>query len=554
MADDENATPESELRPETIQDASTEESSAVPQAPAETDSHDVPAAPSETTEPATAAAESAPAVDAAHDESADTPVDDKPKPIRPLPSRHDIKIGSQRDDAATVAIKAKPQNLTTPAAPSDSVGEQTGGPQPTSGEKAEAFPPPRIEQKLSDELQREVDEALGNVSIDELIGGGAASTTQDELEEGAKLKGTVLSVRNDNVFVDLARRNQGIVSLKQFAEPPEAGTSLEVVVNRFDPEEGIYELLLPDAAVDVAGWDELSEGMVVEAVISGHNKGGLECEVNKIRGFIPVSQVALYRVENLEEFVGQRFSCVVTEVKPQRRNLVLSRRAMLERERAEAKQKLLEELEVGQTREGVVRRLQPFGAFVDIGGVDGLVHISQLSWDRIKDPSEVLTEGQTITVRISKIDPETGKIGLAYRDLWDNPWTTAADKYKPQTKVEGKVSKLTDFGAFVRLEPGVEGLIHISELAHRRVFRSSDVLSEGEDVEVMILSVDEAQQRISLSLKALEERPVKESKTKDEPPEMDESPAAARRSRPKNSKLKGGFDRPTGGEDIGLKW
>ncbi|MDH3719530.1 MAG: S1 RNA-binding domain-containing protein, partial [Planctomycetota bacterium] len=377
----------------------------------------------------------------------------------------------------------------------------------------------------------------------------------------ARIKAKVLSVREDIVLVDLDRQHQGAIAVKQFETPPEPGAVVDAIVSQFSADEGIYELQVAGAAVDVSRWEELAEGMTVDAVVTGHNKGGLDCEVNKLRGFIPASQVALYHVKNLEELVGQRFACVVTEVKPERRNLVLSRRAVLERERADAKKKLLEELEVGQTREGIVRRLQPFGAFVDLGGVDGLVHISQLSWDRINHPSEVLQEGQKIKVKISKINPDTGKIGLAYRETWENPWEKVADKYKTKSTVPGTVTRLMDFGAFVKLEPGVEGLIHISEIAHQRVMRASDVLSEGQEVDVMVLAVDAAQQRISLSLKALQQRPQKkedEQNRKDAGESAGEqqpgSTSAARSTKKKQQNLRGGTNRPSDGESFGLKW
>ncbi len=242
--------------------------------------------------------------------------------------------------------------------------------------------------------------------------------------------------------------------------------------------------------------------MVVEARVTGHNKGGLECEVSSLRAFIPASQISLYRVEDLSQFVGQKFNCVVTQADPAKRNLVLSRRGILEREKAEAKANLMSQLEVGQVREGVVRSLQEFGAFVDLGGVDGLIHISQLSWDRLRHASEALELGQKVRVKVQKIDPATGKISLAFRDLAENPWSHAAQKYTARSRVEGTVSRLMEFGAFVRLEPGIEGLIHISELAHKRVWRASDIVQEGQQVEVLVLSCDAEHQRISLSLKA----------------------------------------------------
>ena len=476
----------------------------------------------------------------------------RPQNKSPLGPRS-IKIGSQRDgDTTAVTVKATPQSLApgkdTAAAvhAADAADEAATTPQ-------QNYPPPRLETKITPEIQKEIDAAMGDLALDELMLAGSATAT-DELEEGAQALGRVLSIRGDSVFVDVGRRNQGVVPIKQFTQLPEIGSTLDTIVSRFDTAEGVYDLVIPDAAVDVAGWDELSEGLVVEAVVTGHNKGGLEVDVNRLRGFMPISQVALHRVENLEEFVGQKFSCVVTETNAERRNLVVSRRAILERERAEAKEGLLASFEVGQMHEGVVTRLQPFGAFVDLGGIDGLVHISQLSWDRVNHPSDVLAEGQKIKVRISKIDPKTGKIGLAYRDTFENPWTTVEQRYKPQTRVTGTVSRLMDFGAFVRLEAGIEGLIHISELSHRRVFRAGDAVSEGQEVDVQILAIDPAAQRISLSLKALEAKP--ESATRKKNARDDDTPVPTP-PMPKNlpkGDLKGGTNRPTGGDKFGLKW
>ena len=294
------------------------------------------------------------------------------------------------------------------------------------------------------------------MSVDELLTndsrGTAAATVGTELEPESRQRGKVLQVHRDDVFLELPGRNQGVVSLRKFtSDPPEPGETLDVLVVRFNAEDGLYEMSLPDAAVEIGDWSQVAEGMVVEAHVTGHNKGGLEVEVNRLRGFIPVSQIATFRVEQLEQFVGQKFPCVVTEANPERRNLVLSRRAMIEREQAEAKKKLLEELAPGQIREGVVRSLRDFGAFVDLGGVDGLLHVSQISWDRIKHPSDVLAVGQKVRVKIEKIDPQTHKISLNLRDFSENPWTNVATKYPITSRVTGKVSKLTEFGAFVRL-------------------------------------------------------------------------------------------------------
>ncbi len=469
-------------------------------------------------------------------------------------------VGVPPADRAPEAAPAQPPVSAgeTPAAP-----EEAASPQETEAMDATAVPhvapstervrPPNIREALPPDLEAELNEALAGGAVETFLEEGDAAPTRGGLEPDSKHTGRVVAVRREDVFVELGSREQGIASLRQFAEAPEPGAAVEVVVRGFNREDGFYELAIPGQAEDVADWEDLQEGMVVTARITGHNTGGLECEVNHIRGFIPVSQVSLYRVEGLEQFVGEQWTCLVTEANPQRRNLVLSRRAILEREREEARQKLFEALEPGQVHEGVVRKILDFGAFVELGdGVDGLLHISQLSWGRVEHPRDVLSEGQRIKVKIEKIDPETRKIGLTYRDLFENPWTDAEKKYPENTVVRGKVTKLMDFGAFVELEPGVEGLVHISELSHKHVWRASDVVREGQDVEALVLSVDAQAERIGLSMKQLfQPEPVKQ--------EADESEAAAepeksRKSRRPNQPLKGGLGRNSGGASFGLKW
>ncbi len=419
-----------------------------------------------------------------------------------------------------------------------------------------AFPPPNIRQRLAPDQEAEFDKAMGGASLDELLAAGDAAMTEEELEADSKHRARIVVVRKDDVFVELGRREQGVVSLQQFKTPPVVGGIIEVIVQRFNHDDGLYELMLPGTAVHVEDWSDLAEGATVAARVTGHNSGGLECEVNHIRGFIPISQVSLYRVEDLSEFVGQHFTCLVTEANPQRRNLILSRRAILEREKAEAKQKFFEALQPGQIYEGTVRKLTDFGAFVEIGeSFEGLLHVSQLAWKRVKHPSEVIAEGQKIRVRIDKIDPETGKIGLAYRDLLENPWTTAAQKYPPNSIVRGTVVKIMDFGAFVELEPGVEGLIHISQLSHKRVWRAADMVKEGQELEVLVLSVDADSQRISLSIKALSQpEPTKKEKEKQEQEAAEAATASSKPKKPeKELPLTGGLGKASGAK-FGLKW
>ena len=417
--------------------------------------------------------------------------------------------------------------------------------------KADSPPPrPSVRDRLSPEMEDELDRAMGSSSMDDLLA-TETQTGREPFEPESLQSGRVAAIRRDDVFVEFDGREQGIVSLRLFDVPPQIGAEVQVVVRRLNAEDGLYELSLPNKAVQVDDWSDLAEGVLVDVRVTGHNAGGLECEVNHIRGFIPISQIALYRVEDLAQFVDQHFTCVITEANPDRRNLVLSRRAVLEREQEQARQQMLESLRPGQVCDGVVRKLMDFGAFVDLGsGVDGLVHVSQLAWGRVKHPSDVLKEGQAVKVRIEKVNRETGKIGLAYRDLLESPWTAAATKYPPNSVARGTVTKLMDFGAFVEIEPGIEGLVHISELSHKRVFRCSDVVKEGQEVEVMVRSVDSAARRMSLSMKELMTPP--------EPAKKEESPAEAAQAKSKKGNkptgpLSGGIGR-TKGNKYGLNW
>ena len=471
----------------------------------------------------------------------------------------EVATASPVVEASAAAGEAEPQTV-QPEPPTQEPISSPAPTEPTAAEvapvkpaEAKHFPPPNIRGQLSADLEAELEAALGEESLDDLMAGDAATTSQAMLEPDTKYTGRVIAVRREDVFVELGSREQGIVPLKSFEEPPEVDAEIEVMVIRHNSEEGIYELNLPHAAGHVGDWSDLNEGMLVDARVTGHNSGGLECEVNHIRGFIPVSQISLYRVEDLAQFVDEKFTCLVTEANPERRNLVLSRRAVLEREKEEAREELLKSLAPGQLREGIVRKLMDFGAFVDLGGIDGLLHISQLGWGRVNHPSEVLTEGQTIKVKIEKIDLEANRISLGYRDMLENPWDDAPGKYPVDSVVQGKVVKLMEFGAFVELEPGIEGLVHISELSHKRVFRTSDVVSEGQEIEVMIKSVDRDAQRIGLSMKDVLPAPATEKKG--EP--TDEELAAAMpkpSTRKSNEPLKGGVGRSAGGEQFGLKW
>jgi small subunit ribosomal protein S1 len=415
------------------------------------------------------------------------------------------------------------------------------------------IPTPSRRDPLPAELERELEAAMADISLDRIANDvkvGIASQASETLEPDTRLHGILVRLHGDNAFFALGGRNEGIASVRQFREKPTLGAEMEVVIRKFLQEEGLYELAIPGQSVSVGDWTDLVEGTVVEARITGANTGGLECMVNNIRGFIPASQIGLFRVADFAEYIGQKLLCVATEVNRRRKNLVLSHRALAEREKEESRRKLIEEIEAGQTREGVVRSIQDFGAFVDLGGVDGLIHISQLSWDRVNHPSEILHEGQKVRVKVEKVNRETGKIGLSYRDLLDRPWSHAEENFAPGAVVKGVVSRIAKFGAFVKLAAGIEGLVHISELAHHRVRTVGDVLQEGQEIEVKVISIDQTAQRIALSVKGTLPEPVVEEPTPEPEPETPARPEPPKRKRP----LKGGFDRPTGGDQFGLRW
>ncbi|QDS87449.1 30S ribosomal protein S1 [Rosistilla ulvae] len=408
---------------------------------------------------------------------------------------------------------------------------------------------------LSDDLEEMLARELAGSGLEEILGGQAGMPMREALVEGQRVQAKVIKKSVDAVFVSLGGPDEGSVAFEQFKEEPEIGASVEVIVRGFSNDDGMFMLALPGQALDASDWDELEEGDVVEAYVESVCNGGVDVKVGSIRGFIPISQLSEFRIEDAAEYVDKKLLCVVNECNPRRKNLVLSHRAILEREREERRVEQMAKIAVGDVLEGTVRNVLDFGAFVDLGGVEGLIHISKLSWDRIKHPSEVIEAGQKVKVRIDKIDENTGKIGLSYRDLIEQPWDDIDSKFPIGSTVTGTVTRTTDFGAFVRLGTGIEGLIHISELAHHRVFKVDNVVKVGDEIEVKILSVDADSQRIGLSLKATQVKPQTEKeKAEEAAAEIDEPAPEPYIKKRHVGPLKGGKDADAGGAKFGLKW
>jgi small subunit ribosomal protein S1 len=430
---------------------------------------------------------------------------------------------------------------------------------------ADVLPPskrvavPNLRAGLDEDLEADFEAAIGDLAIDDMLEAQAAIKAEAPLDPGTRITGVVLSIGADTAFIDLGGRRQGAMKLAGFLDRgedlPEPGQPIAVSVGGRNEADGLYDVAPANRAVAVEDWSQLEAGMVVEARVTAANKGGLECEVAGLRGFMPASLVSTWRVENLEELVGQTLESLVTEIVPAARRLVLSRRAVIEKQAAEAKVKMLETLETGDELEGIVRSVRDFGAFIDIGnGVEGLVHVSELSWERVANPADVLQQGQKVRVIVKKIDPETGKIGLSARALIESPWKRAADKYHVGATVRGTVTRIAQFGAFVRLEPGVEGLVHISELATRRIRSVSDVVKEGEQVECRVLAIDPDEQKLALSIKALAPPPAAKHSAGEPEPEVEEAEPETPPRKQRTTPLKGGVGGDSDGARFGLKW
>ncbi len=369
-------------------------------------------------------------------------------------------------------------------------------------------------QRLDAELEQEIEQALGSASIEDLMAAEEAqrhAPPSADKDGGDVRTGRVIAVQGDDVFVDLGGKDQGVLPAAQFEDEPlpEPGQEVEVTVEGVNDDEGLL-MLSRKGAVLAAAWDRLERGLVVEGRVTGHNKGGLEMDLDGIRAFMPISQIDRTRVEadDLTGYVNRRLPVEVIEFNPSEGDVVVSHRAVQEKQVEQARRDLWETLEPEQIVTGTVRSIMPYGAFVDIGGIDGLLHVSDMSYSRVEDPRHVVSEGQQVEVKVLKIDRENERISLGLKQTSPDPWAMAAEQFQPGQTVEGRVVKMMDFGAFVEVAEGVEGLVPISELSYeRRVRHPSEILSDGETVRLRVLNVEPERQRMSLSLKQMGDDP-----------------------------------------------
>ncbi|HVJ80932.1 MAG TPA: 30S ribosomal protein S1 [Planctomycetia bacterium] len=366
------------------------------------------------------------------------------------------------------------------------------------------------------ELDAEVKRAFGDQNPDtlaEIYGDEKQSFKVNDI-----VSGRIKKIMGDDVIVDIGFKSEGVVSRREWdfdpmnpgANMPQIGETIEVLLENVE-SEGQILMLSKRKAERIRGWErvirERKEGDVVAGKVERKIKGGLLVNIG-VNVFLPASQVDIRRPHDIGEYVGKTIDCLVLKIDQDRRNIVVSRRELLERKRSEAKEKLLAEIQVKQIRKGVVKNLADFGAFVDLGGIDGLLHITDMSWGRIGHPSEIVKIDQEIEVQVLNVDREREKIALGLKQMQPSPWDKVPGKYPVGTKIKGEVVNVMNYGAFVKLEEGIEGLVHISEMSWtKRINHPSEVVHVGDQIEVVVLQINQDRQEISLGIKQTEPNP-----------------------------------------------
>ncbi|TCN01733.1 small subunit ribosomal protein S1 [Paenibacillus sp. BK033] len=361
------------------------------------------------------------------------------------------------------------------------------------------------------------------------------------LKKGDTVKGTIIKIDDNQAYVSLGYKYDGVIPVRELSavqldnanDAVQVGQEVELKVVSIDDEK--EKLVLSKRLIDgEKAWDVLQSrfesGEVFEVAVADVVKGGLVADVG-VRGFIPASMVERHFVEDFSDYKGRTLRVKVKEIDRENNKVILSAKDVLDAEYEQNKQQVIAGLQVGAQLEGTVQRLTPFGAFVDIGGIDGLVHVSELSWQHVAHPKDVVSEGQKVTVKVLKVDPAAGKISLSIKAAQPGPWESAAGQFNVGDIVTGTVRRLVTFGAFVEIAPGVEGLVHISQIAHRHIATPFEVLKEGQEVQAKVLDFNPAEKRVSLSIKETEEAP-------EQPAASEQAPKSGRPQRERTPQVK----------------
>jgi len=367
------------------------------------------------------------------------------------------------------------------------------------------------------DVEKEIAQAFGTQFSQDVLADMVKETVTPQ--PGNVLKGRIVNVTSSEVVVEVGFKSEGSVDVHEFEDPSslEPGQEIEVYLDSVESESGMI-ILSKRKADRIRGWERIiksnKEGDIVKGVVTRNIKGGLLVDIG-VPAFLPASQVDIRRPSDISEFIGKEIEAKILKIDEERRNIVVSRRKLIEERREEAKNKLMAEIQEGQLRKGIVKNIADFGAFVDLGGIDGLLHITDMSWGRIGHPSELLKIDQEIEVMILSVDRAKEKIALGLKQKTPSPWDQVEQKYPVGTRVKAKAVNIMSYGAFVKLEEGLEGLVHISEMSWtRRINHPSELVSVGDEVEVVVLEIDKEKQEISLGMKQAEANPWTLVKTK----------------------------------------
>jgi len=436
-------------------------------------------------------------------------MDEKDSIVNEEETETDVQQDPPTDDATEekadeVEEAQQPENDVESDQPEDSVGQE-----------------PAEDQEPSDEdefSEDDDDDLMFSDETENLL--KAYDETLKDFEEGEIVKGVVIKIDRDEVMIDVGYKSEGYIPISEFGTEDDGtprvkvGDAVDVYLLRKEDQDGLV-VLSKEIADQKIVWDKIAEaherGEPIQGRITKRIKGGLKVEIDNVKAFLPASQVELRPVQNFDKYIGKTLDMKVIKLSKRRRNIVLSRRVILEEERESKRQATLSTLDVGQVREGVVKNITQFGAFIDLGGVDGLLHKSDMSWGRVNHPSEVVAVGDKVEVMVLSVDAEASKISLGMKQKSDDPWLIVETKYPIDSVIMGKVVSIVDYGAFIELEPGVEGLIHVSEMSWtRRVPHPSKVLKKGDEIQAKVLDIDPGKQKISLGLKQLQMNPWEE--------------------------------------------
>ena len=421
-----------------------------------------------------------------------------PKDLSRMIDPQDMDAAASVPDNDTVANDS-------PQAPSPQQPNASDPPQPPAPELPTAPDSPEL---MTPELDREVAAALSSMTTGDLAALQGGGGDEDSLSPGDEATGTVVGASGDDVFLQFGMKSQGVIPRSQFGkkESVERGRRVDIVVERFDAEAGLF-IVSRKGSVQRAQWATLAVGSLVEGRVTGLIKGGLEIDLKGIRAFMPGSHTDAVPMKDISVLLNQMIRCEVIELDRRAKNVIVSRRKLVEKEQQEAAEKLKSELAVGQVRKGIVKNITDFGAFVDLGGIEGLIHVSQLSWGTVEKVSDVLKTGQEVEVQILKIDADRDRLSLGLKQTTEDPWASAGERYVVGNTLKARVVRVVNFGAFAELEPGIEGLIPVSEMSWKRVGSPSEVVSVGDIVDTVIIRMELEKRRIALSMKQAQPDP-----------------------------------------------